>query len=66
MAEETIVIAEIEFDLVRMSEICTNSARQVTNTYWADPASGFVWKSQQWLGPRFDMATIEIIRPYGG
>jgi hypothetical protein len=66
LAAETIEIVEITFDVVRISEVCTNARRQVTNTYWAEADSGFIWKSRQWLGPHIDQATIEIIRPYSG
>jgi group 4 capsule polysaccharide lipoprotein GfcB/YjbF len=66
LANETIEIVEIEFDVVRISEICTNAMRQIVNTYWVEAETGFIWKSQQWLGPFLEQATIEIIRPYGG
>jgi Group 4 capsule polysaccharide lipoprotein gfcB, YjbF len=66
LVNETIEIVEIEFDVVRISEICTNARRQIVNTYWVEPETGFIWKSQQWLGPYLEQATIEIIRPYGG
>lgn len=66
VARETIEIVEISFEVVRMSEICTNQKRQVVNTYWADPDSGFIWRSEQWLGPRTGQMTVDIIRPYGG
>jgi len=66
LARETIEIIEIDFDVVRISEVCTNARRQVTNTYWVEPETGFIWKSTQWLGPHLDQATIEIIRPYSG
>lgn len=66
LASETVEIVEIDFDVVRISEVCTNARRQVTNTYWVEEESGFIWKSRQWLGPYIDQATIEIIRPYSG
>ncbi len=66
VAAETVEIAEIDFDLVRVGETCTNAARQVTNTYWVEEDTGFIWKSVQWLGPELGQATVEIIRPYGG
>jgi hypothetical protein len=65
LAAETIEIAELNFEVVRVSEVCTNAARQVVNTYWVEADTGFIWKSQQWLGPNLAPATIEIIRPYG-
>jgi hypothetical protein len=63
---ETIDIIELDFEVVRISEICTNARRQVINTYWADAETGFIWKSKQWLGPNLEPATVEIIRPYSG
>ena len=66
LARENIEIVEIDFEVVRISEVCTNARRQFTNTYWVEPETGFIWKSQQWLGPNLEQATIEIIRPYGG
>ena len=63
---ETIEIVEIDFDLVRIAETCTNARRQVVNTYWVEEDTGFIWKSIQWLGPSLGQVTIEIIRPYSG
>ena len=66
LVSETIDIVEINFEVVRISEVCTNARRQVTNTYWVEAETGFIWKSRQWLGPHLEQATIEIIRPYSG
>lgn len=66
VARETIEIVEVSFDVMRVSEICTNARRQITNTYWVDQATGFIWKSEQWVDPRIGHLTIEIIRPYAG
>lgn len=63
---ETIEIVEIDFDLVRIAETCTNARRQVVNTYWVEEDTGFIWKSTQWLGPSLGQVTVEIIRPYSG
>lgn len=63
---ETIEIVEISFDLTRVNEVCTNARRQVTNTYWVDEDTGFIWKSAQWIGPKIGQVLVEIIRPYGG
>ena len=65
IARERIVIVEVSFDVVRVAETCTNAQRQITNTYWVDEATGFIWRSEQWIGPRLGHATIEIIRAYG-
>lgn len=66
VARETIEIVELNFDVARVAEICTNAERQVTSTYWVDEATGFVWKSRQWVGPQTGHLTIEVIRPYSG
>ena len=63
---ERIEIVEVSYDLVRVTETCTNADRQIENTYWVEEASGFIWKSRQWIGPEIGHATIEIIRPYEG
>ena len=65
VARETIEIVEVTYDLTRVSETCTNQRRQVTNTYWVEADTGFIWKSEQWLGPDLGHMTVEIIRPYG-
>lgn len=65
VARETIEIIEINFDLMRVSEVCTNQRRKVTNTYWVEEDTGFIWKSDQWLGPDLGHLTVEIIRPHG-
>lgn len=62
---EFIEIVELRFEVVRMVETCTSPKRQFVNTYWADPDSGFIWKSVQWVGPRIPAMTVEIVRPYG-
>jgi hypothetical protein len=66
LVRETIDIVEIDFDVVRISEVCTNAKRQVINTYWVEAETGFIWKSTQWIGPHLEPATVEIIRPYSG
>ncbi|MCL5776882.1 YjbF family lipoprotein [Limibaculum sp. FT325] len=61
---EPIEIVEIPYDLVRVVETCRNVRRAITNTYWIDAGTGFIWKSRQWAGPRLGHLTIEVIRPY--
>ncbi|HUF55295.1 MAG TPA: hypothetical protein VMM55_01915 [Thermohalobaculum sp.] len=43
----------------------TTAARSRTATGWRTKP-GFVWKSEQWLGPVLGRYTIEILRPYDG
>jgi hypothetical protein len=63
---DTIEIVEVSLTLTRVDEICTNARRQITNTYWIDEETGFIWKSEQWLGPKIGHVSIEVIRPYSG
>lgn len=62
---QPIEIVELTFDTWLVEERCGNARRQFTNRYWVDQ-SGFVWASNQWLGPNLEDAYIEIVRPYGG
>lgn len=66
LARETIEIVELSYDVVRVSEVCANQRREVVNTHWVEPETGFVWKSEQWLGPALGPVTLEVLRPYGG
>ncbi len=61
---ERIEIVERTYDVVRVSEACASADHQVENTYWVEEATGFIWKSEQWIGPEIGHATIEIIRRY--
>lgn len=59
-----IEIVERSYDTQRIDETCRNAAREVANSYWVDPVTGYVWKSRQWVGPNLPAMTIEVIRPY--
>lgn len=56
-------IVERRYVVTRVEETCRNAAREFRNRYWVDDA-GFVWASEQWLGPNLEPARIEIVRPY--
>ena len=51
-------------EVVRVEETCRNAVREVVNTYWVAPETGFVWKSVQWIGPDEPPFTVEIVTPY--
>jgi hypothetical protein len=63
VARERIDIFQQDFDVMRIHEECANATRTFTNTYWVEAGSGFIWKSEQWIGPRVTPFTLEIIRP---
>ncbi len=60
-----IQIAEIDFDTIRIEENCiaTTVNWSFKNTYWVDPADGFVWKSQQHIARSYGPLTIEVLKP---
>ena len=66
-AEERVMyeIVELQFPVTRVKERCRNAAREFENTYWVDE-SGFIWASEQWMGPYLKTGTVEVVRPYGG
>ena len=64
VVREEIEIVELRYDTIRIVETCRNARRSFENTYWAEPDTGFIWKSRQWTGPNIRPVTVEIIRPY--
>lgn len=58
-------IVELRFPVTRVKERCRNAAREFENTYWVNE-TGFIWASEQWLGPYLKRGTVEVVRPYGG
>lgn len=61
---ETIVVIEKPHEVTRLQEECANDRRKFVNVYWADERTGFIWKSVQWIGPRIQPLTIEVVRPH--
>ena len=57
-----IEIVEISYPTVRIVERCTNGAIRFENVYWALPETGEIWRSVQWIGPRQERITIEIVQ----
>ena len=54
------------YETARIVESCANARRRFQNVYWVVPETGFIWKSVQWLGPKLNPVTVEIIRAYQG
>ena len=63
MPRATLEIVEKRHDTVRIVETCASPRRRFQNTYWVAPEDGRIWKSIQWLGPRLNPVTIEVINP---
>lgn len=60
LGRERIEILERFFDVVRVDEACEAPTMDwsFVNTFWADAATGFVWRSVQHVTP--DLSAIEV------
>ncbi|WBV42675.1 YjbF family lipoprotein [Pseudoroseomonas cervicalis] len=45
-----------------VSERCHGAGASFTNRYWADPATGGIWRSEQWVGEA-GMMRMEVVTP---
>lgn len=61
-----IVILEQRHRGIEMTEICTGPDGSFENLHLADAATGQVWRSLQWTGPRQGLLDLEIVLPYTG
>jgi len=48
---------------VEFSETCTGPAGSFENLHFADAASGFVWRSLQWTGPKMELLDVQVLEP---
>jgi hypothetical protein len=62
---ETISILGQSIATVRADESCKSGSWSFQDSYWLDPASGFVWRSLQHLTAKGDTIETEILRPPG-
>jgi hypothetical protein len=54
--------AEATEEVVMVEERCRGDAT-FTNRFWADPRSGAIFRSEQWIGPRLPMLAVEVLTP---
>lgn len=45
-----------------VSEQCRGGGTAFTNRYWADPATGGIWRSEQWVGEA-GLLRLEVVTP---
>jgi hypothetical protein len=45
---------------ILVEERCTGDAASFTNRFWADPATGIVWRSEQWAGDGVSMLALQL------
>ena len=62
-APETITIVEIEYPVVKYTEICRNKGRAFSNFYWLDEDTKQIWKSAQSIGQHAGFFITEVLVP---
>ena len=50
----------------RSARTAAGRAGRFENLHFADAATGFVWRSLQWIGPTMGLLDLQIIEPYTG
>jgi hypothetical protein len=46
---------------ILVEEGCSGAGFGFTNRYWAHPATGAVWRSEQWVGEKGEALLVEVI-----
>ena len=62
LEKEKIIIVEIDYNLIKITENCIGDLDSFENVYWVDD-DGFVWKTKQWLRNEV-YADISVIKPH--
>ncbi len=63
-SETTVTIVEVTYDVTPFTEVCTGDGLTFTNTYLAQPDSGQIWQSLQWIGDKVGYVNIDVLEPY--
>lgn len=65
--EDTVTVLDKRRTLLRFDEQLSGVDMRATNSYWVDPADGFIWKSRQFLAPDYpvDLVHLKPYRPAG-
>ncbi len=63
-AEMTIL--QIRYTGVQISETCVGASGTFENLHFVDPASGTIWRSLQWVGPKMELLDLQILEPFTG
>ncbi|MES2294551.1 MAG: YjbF family lipoprotein [Pseudomonadota bacterium] len=64
---QTVLILGHAIATIRIDETCrgVDLKWSFTDSYWADPDTGFVWRSHQHINPKGSVIDTEILRPPG-
>ncbi|MBE9604501.1 YjbF family lipoprotein [Acetobacteraceae bacterium H6797] len=58
--------AKRQEEAILVEEGCYGGGQGFINRFWADPASGAVWRSQQWVGEKGEPMLVEVMVPPRG
>jgi len=64
--DHDIEVVETPFKTTQMSEFCkTDDGQSFNNHHFVDRATGQIWVTQQWIGPKMAPMALEILEPLG-
>jgi hypothetical protein len=62
--DTTVTIVEVTYDVTPFTEVCTGDGVEFTNTYLAQPDTGQIWQTLQWIGDKVGYVNIDVLEPY--
>lgn len=63
-ADSTVTIVETTYDVTPFTEHCKGDGVEFTNTYLAQPDTGQIWQTLQWIGDKVGYVNIDVLEPY--
>jgi hypothetical protein len=63
-AVSEMVILQVRYSGVEMSETCAGPDGSFENLHFVDPATGAVRRSLQWIGPKVGLVDMQVLEPY--
>ena len=63
-SDTTVTIVEVTYDVTPFTEVCTGEEVEFTNTYLAQPDTGQIWQTSQWVGNKVGHVNLDVLEPY--
>lgn len=63
-ADTTVTIVEVTYNVTPFTEACKGDGVEFTNTYLAQPDTGQIWQTLQWVGDKVGYVNIDVLEPY--
>ena len=63
-ADTTVTIVEVTYDVTPFTEACKGDGAEFTNTYLAQPDTGQIWQTLQWVGDKVGYVNVDVLEPY--